>query len=85
MKDRVGDTFEGMVSSVTSFGMYVELASTIEGLVQIETLPGAYSFDGLMELVSLQGGRRFRIGDRVRVKCTGADVNAGHVDFIVAE
>ena len=78
--------FEGMISSVTSFGMYVELPNTVEGLVRMEDLPdGEYFFDGIMELKDIHTGRRFRIGDQVRVKCVGADVNAGHVDFVLEE
>ncbi len=86
MRSRIGQVFEGMISSVTSFGMYVELPNTVEGLVRMEDLPdGEYFFDGIMELKDIHTGRRFRIGDQVRVKCVGADVNAGHVDFVLEE
>ena len=43
------------------------------------------SLTGLWKLKDIHTGRRFRIGDQVRVKCVGADVNAGHVDFVLEE
>ncbi len=86
MKSRVGCCFDGIVSSVTSFGMYVELSNTIEGLVRMDSLPeGEYFYDGVMELTDTRSGRRFRVGDPVRVCCVGADVNAGNVDFVLEE
>ena len=86
MKGRVGECFDGMISSVTSFGMYVELPNTVEGLVRMDDLPGGeYFFDGAVQLTDVHTGRRFRTGDRVRVRCTGADVNAGNVDFVLEE
>lgn len=82
MRGKIGEEFDGVISSVTSFGFYVALPSTVEGLVKLEDLPdGEYSFDGLIELSDIHSGRKFRLGDPVRVRCTGADVNAGNVDF----
>ena len=86
MKDRIGESYDGIISSVTSFGMYVELSNTVEGLVRIEDLPdGEYFYDGVMELTDIHSGRRYRMGDRVRVRCVGANVNEGHVDFLLEE
>ena len=83
MESRVGQVFEGIVSSVTSFGLYVELPNTVEGLVRMEDLPaGEYFFDGVLSLTDVHSGRRFAMGDRVKVRCVGADVSAGNVDFV---
>ncbi len=85
MRGKIGEEFDGVISSVTSFGFYVELSSTVEGLVKLEDLPGGeYRFDGMIELSDVHSGRKFRLGDRVRVRCAGADVNAGNVDFVLA-
>ena len=82
MKGRIGEEFDGIISSVTSFGLYVELPSTVEGLIRLEDLPdGEYFFDGLLELSDVHTGRKFRLGDKVRVRCVHADVNSGNVDF----
>lgn len=80
------ESYDGIISSVTSFGMYVELPNTVEGLVRIEDLPdGEYFYDGVMELTDIHSGRRYRMGDRVRVRCVDANVNEGHVDFLLEE
>ena len=86
MKDRSGVGYDDIISSVASFGMYVELPDTVEGLVRIEDLPdGEYFYDGVMELTDIHSGRRYRMGDRVRVRCVDANVNEGHVDFLLEE
>lgn len=82
MRGKIGQEFDGIISSVTSFGIYVELPSTVEGLVRLEDLPaGEYFYDGLIELADVHGQHKFRLGDPVRVRCIGADVNAGNIDF----
>ncbi len=82
MHSHIGEEFDGIISGVTSFGFYVELPNTVEGLVRIEDLPGGeYFFDGLIELSDIHSSRRYRLGDPVRVRCTGTDVNAGNIDF----
>ena len=85
MKSQLGETFDGVITSLAPQGMYVTLESSIEGLVKPETLPGGpYEFDGLFEFFCPLTGQRFRIGEPVRVVCTGADVAAGHIDFELA-
>ncbi|MEG2038288.1 MAG: S1 RNA-binding domain-containing protein, partial [Oscillospiraceae bacterium] len=79
----VGETFSGVISSVTSFGVYVELESTAEGLIRIENLDeGEYIFDEKAELTERYSGKRYRVGDRIEVVVTGADVSGGKVDFV---
>ena len=86
MENYVGESFDGMITSVTSFGFYVGLPNTVEGLVRIEDLAdGQYQYDGLMELKETHTGKAFRVGDAVRVTCAGVDVNAGNIDFVPAE
>lgn len=83
MESHVGEVFDGMITSVTSFGFYVGLPNTVEGLVRIEDLPeGQYRYDGLMELKETHTGKAFRVGDAIRVTCAGVDVNAGNIDFV---
>ena len=84
MKPRVGEEFDGVITSAVHHGIYVELPNTVEGLVKTEELPdGEYEYDGMMELRCPQTGRRFRVGDPVRVRCVKADVNLGQVDFVL--
>lgn len=82
MSAHIGEVFEGIISSVTPQGLYVELTNTVEGLVRIETLPvGQYEYDGFMELKETLSGQAYRIGDPVSVRCTAANVSTGNLDF----
>lgn len=83
MSKFIGEPFEGVVSSVKSFGMYVELPNTVEGLVRIENLPGGwYDFDeATLTLACPKNGSRYTVGDPVTVTATRADVSAGQIDF----
>lgn len=82
MQQHLGEIFEGIISSVTEFGFYVELPNTIEGLVHINTLPeGHYVYDGYFSISDEYGGMSFSVGDTVSVMCAGADVNFGKIDF----
>jgi ribonuclease R len=76
-------TFEGHISSVTSFGLYVALPNTVEGLVHISTLQDDYYHysDHLMMLVGERTGKMYKVGDHVTIRVTGANVIDGDVDF----
>ncbi len=86
MKSKLGEVFEGMITSVTSFGFYVMLGNSVEGLVRIESLPvGDWFYDGLMEIKEYYGNTAYRVGDKVTVVCVGASVNDGQIDFEIVE
>ncbi len=85
MQQHLGDTFEGVISSVTEFGFYVELPDTIEGLVHINTLPeGNYVYDGYFSIKDEYSDISFTVGDTVKVMCAAANVNSGKIDFEIA-
>ncbi len=85
MAAHLGEEFEGMISSVTDYGMYVELPNTVEGLVKIETLPdGTYDFDGHFS-ITRNGETVYSVGQHVKVKCVKADPASGNIDFVIAE
>ena len=69
MEKRIGQSFEGIVSGVTSWGLYVELPNTVEGLVHISKLTGDYYFynEKSNELVGEGTGRVFKLGRPVKV------------------
>ena len=86
MKAHLGEEYEGIISSVTDFGFYVELDNTVEGLVHINTLEDdTYEYDGLVSLKGERSGKIFALGDKVKVQCTAANVNSGNIDFRVIE
>ncbi|CAB3390842.1 ribonuclease R [Kyrpidia spormannii] len=87
MLDKVGETFEGIVSGVTSFGLFVELENSVEGLVHISYLTDDYyRFDDRQfALIGERTGRNFRIGDRVKVLVAGADKEERTIDFRLVE
>ncbi len=87
MKDRVGEVFEGVISSVQSYGVYVELPNTVEGLVHHSRLPGngEYQMVNAFMMKDIYGGRSYQIGDRIMVRCTAADVSSGRIDFEAVE
>ena len=80
LEDKIGTVHEGIISSVTSFGFFVELENTCEGLVPIGTLDGFYTFDEKNLTLSC-GAVQFRLGQRVRVEITGADRITRKVDM----
>ncbi len=82
MTHHVGEDFDGVVSSVTSFGIFVELDNTVEGMIRIEDLPqDQYEF--LEDRFTMKGySHKFTIGDKIKVKCVRADILSREVDFV---
>ena len=84
MKERIGEEFEGSISGVTEWGLYVELEDThIEGMVAMRDLSDEfYAFDEEeYAAVGTRSGRKFVLGDRVRIKVKGADLRLKQLDF----
>ena len=84
MQDKVGEDFDGVVSGVTNFGLFVELADIfVDGLVHITALGNDYyHFDAAKHrLTGERTGQSFRLGDRVRVKVVRVDLDEGRIDF----
>ena len=86
MMGHIGEEFTGMISGVTSFGMFVELPNMIEGLVHISDIKGDYyNYDeATMSLVGQKHKKRYRIGDEVTVICTSASKEETFIDFEIS-
>ncbi|HEX6589038.1 MAG TPA: ribonuclease R [Longimicrobiales bacterium] len=88
MERHLGDEFEGTISSVTSFGFFVLLdAFFVEGLVHVNALEDDY-YVFLDEQYALQGensGRRFRTGDRVKVRVASIDRQRNQIDLMLIQ
>ncbi|WP_259740793.1 S1 RNA-binding domain-containing protein, partial [Pseudomonas poae] len=84
MKDRVGESFPGVITAVTGFGLFVELTDIyVEGLVHVTALPGDYyHFDPVHHrLAGERTGRSFRLGDTVEVQVMRVDLDERKIDF----
>lgn len=84
MRERVGEEFEGSISGVTEWGIYVELEDThIEGMVAMRDLSNEfYLFDEEeYAAVGSRSGRKFVLGDRVRIRVKNADLRLKQLDF----
>ena len=87
MLDHIGEEYEGVISGVTNWGIYVELPNTVEGLVQISKIAGDfYVFnESSYELIGQAKGRRFGLGDRVKIIVNAVDITMRAVDFVLSE
>ena len=85
MQDKVGQTFDGVISGVTNFGLFVELPNTIEGLVHISYLTNDYYrySEENMALIGERTGHLFRIGDQIKVRVLDVNLDEHAVDFEV--
>ncbi|OBA03539.1 ribonuclease R [Paenibacillus polymyxa] len=83
MLDKVGEEFEGIISSVTSFGMFIELDNTVEGLTRLSALTDDfYHFDEQhMALIGERTSKVFRIGDEVKVRVGRVNMDDYTIDF----
>jgi ribonuclease R len=88
MRDRIGDEYDGTVSAVTSFGIFVALDDIfIEGLVHVSELGQDYfHYDQAKHwMLGERTGKRYRLGDRVRIKVMRADIETSKIDFSLVE
>lgn len=86
MEQFIGQDFDGEVSGVTSFGLFVSLKNAVEGLIRVEDLPGDdYEFDDQkMMLIGRRSRVRYTMGTPIRVRLTAASRVTGLIDFIPA-
>lgn len=87
IKEHIGEEFEGVISAVTGFGLFVELKEIyIEGLIHIANLPGDYyNFDAMTHrLIGERSRRTFKLGDSVLVQVAGVDLDERTIDFELA-
>ena len=86
MENHIGEEYDGMISSVMSFGMFVQLDNLIEGLVPLRLLDDYFVYDE--ERMTLTGERtniRYTIGEKVRIKVVAANKQAKTIDFKIVK
>ena len=84
MQNKIGEEYEGIISGVTSFGIFVELPSTVEGLVHLEDMGSDEFFDYSEQeknLMGIETGKIYKIGDKVKVRVIYANKNLRRINF----
>lgn len=87
MEDRIGEEFNGIISSTTSFGFFVELENTVEGLVHVSNLEDDYYIfdERTLTLRGERTKREFKIGDKVKVRVIKVDKIERQIDFALVD
>ena len=83
MESRIGEEYEGIISSITSFGMFVELENTVEGLIRFENLGDEYFIydEDRKRLIGEKTNTTYKIGDKVKIRVTNANKLLRQIDF----
>ncbi len=83
MESKIGEEYEGIISSITSFGMFVELENTIEGLVRLADInDDYYIYDDInKQLIGKETGKIYKLGQKVKIKVANADKQTRKIDF----
>ncbi|WP_099468450.1 ribonuclease R [Konateibacter massiliensis] len=83
MEKRIGEIFDGVISSITSWGMYVELPNTVEGLVHVTALEDDYYFydESTYEMIGEKNGNHYKLGQKVKVEVMATDKILRTIDF----
>lgn len=87
MQQHIGEVFEGIISSVTNFGLFVELPSTIEGLVHITSLYDDYYVydERYMTLIGERAGKKYALGEKIRVLVANVNLDSREIFFEIDE
>ncbi len=87
MEARVGEIYEGIISSITIWGVYVELPNTIEGMIHVSMLPGDYFYydSETYEMVGQATNIRYKLGQTLKVKVNATDKILRTIDFVIPQ
>lgn len=87
MEKHIGEVFEGVISSITTWGIYVELPNTVEGMIRVNDLSDDYYYydEDNYEMVGKETGRTFKLGQKVSVEVAKTDKLARQIDFLLYE
>lgn len=87
MKRRIGEVYKGTISGITSWGVYVELPNTVEGMIHVSVLPGDYYYydEKTYAMVGERTGREFKLGQHVTIRVKGVDMLLKNIDFELEE
>lgn len=87
MEQHIGECFEGIISSITEWGIYVELENTIEGMIHVSKLPGDYfEYDEEhYEMVGKKTNVRYELGQKVKIEVHEVDTVLRTIDFLLVQ
>ena len=87
MEDKIGQEYDGIISSVTNFGIFVELENTVEGLIRYENLGDEYFIynEERREAIGEHSHKVYKIGDKVKIRVTDANKLLRRIDFEIVE
>ncbi|MDE7341751.1 MAG: ribonuclease R [Lachnospiraceae bacterium] len=85
MEGHIGEIFEGVISGITSWGVYVELPNTVEGMIHVSKLPGDYFYydESTYEMVGQDTGMKYRLGESLKVCVDGVERMTRSIDFSI--
>ena len=85
MEDHIGEEFEGVIDGIMNFGMFIQLPNLIEGLVKVESIKDDYYFfdEELNMLIGKNSKKKFRLGDKVKVKVIAASKDTSTIGFVL--
>lgn len=85
MEGHIGEIYEGVISSITAWGVYVELPNTIEGMIHVSMLPGDYFYydDETYEMVGQATDIRYKLGQTLKVRVNATDKISRTIDFVI--
>ncbi len=83
MESKIGNYYEGVISGITSWGIYVELPDTVEGMVHISKIPGDYFYynEPTYEMIGKDTGKRYKLGEKIKIRVDGVDKMMRTIDF----
>lgn len=87
MEGHIGEIFEGVISSITAWGVYVELPNTIEGMIHVSMLPGDYFYydEETYEMVGQATDIRYKLGQTLKVRVNATDKILRTIDFVIPQ
>ena len=86
IRQHIGEEFTGIISGVTARGVFVQLPSSVEGFVPVDSFEGCqFTYDGLITQYDALSHKKLTIGQELRIQVVAADVATGRIDFLRAE
>lgn len=86
MEQKIGQVFEGVISGITTWGIYVELPDTVEGMIHVSRLAGDYYYcnEETYEMLGRDTGRCYKLGQKIKIMVDGVDYLQKSIDFVLA-